>query len=118
MPMKVPNRRCISPVLTCRTLHPPTHRDNSIGRTAFALVSSLPASASRIRPSVTAYTSRPMRSMDSVSDTRRLRMISARSIIRCSVPQMTYTPLRLARLSMAGSDSMSGNTSTGMTYGL
>ena len=44
--------------------------------------------------------------------------ISDRSAIRWPVPQTEYTPWRFARFLMASSGFMSGNASTGMTYGL
>ena len=86
-PMMIPRRKRTSRARTWMSTGPDGAGDLVIGLAAFAGASSSRASPSRIRPSVTAQTSRQMRSVDSEPETSRPRTTALRSATRSPVRQ-------------------------------
>ena len=72
MPMTFTRRRPTSCARMWSMFRPATRRDSAIGPTVLPTIPPSSDSSGRIRPSVTAATSRAMRSIGSRSDTLRL----------------------------------------------
>ena len=86
-PMMIPRRRRTSRARTWMSASPDGAGDLVTGLAAFAGALSSRAWPSWIRPSVTAQTSRQMRSVDSAPGTSRPRTMALRSATRSSVRQ-------------------------------